>query len=124
MNKTVMTVDDSKVVRKFTAKIIGELGFEVSEACDGKQALQECSKKLPICILLDWNMPVMDGLAFLKEFRKNPEHSEVIIIFCTTENEFNKINQALEYGANEYIMKPFDINIVRDKFIQTGLLKG
>jgi two-component system, chemotaxis family, chemotaxis protein CheY len=122
--KTCLTVDDSKVVRKFAIKIIEELGFVPREAADGKEALEECAKEMPDAILLDWNMPVMDGMEFLKSFKNVNGSERVVIIFCTTENDISKIQQALEHGAKEYIMKPFDIEIVKDKFIQTGLLEG
>lgn len=122
--KTCLTVDDSKVVRKFATKIIEELGFAAREAGDGKEALDECSKEMPDVILLDWNMPVMDGMEFLKAFKEMKGAERVVTIFCTTENDIAKIQEALENGAKEYIMKPFDIEIVRDKFIQTGLLES
>jgi len=120
--KSCLVVDDSKVVRKFARRIVEELSFEVREACDGSEALAECSKALPNVILLDWNMPVMDGMQFLQEFRKNKEWADVIVIFCTTVNDISSITEAMNYGANEYIMKPFDTEIVRNKFTQMGLL--
>ncbi|AIL65653.1 Chemotaxis protein CheY [Rickettsiales bacterium Ac37b] len=120
--KSCMIVDDSKVVRKFARRIVEELGFSVSEAGDGQEALSECEKNLPDVILLDWNMPNVDGLQFLNLFRKHQKWSHVIVIFCTTENELPKIKEALGAGANEYIMKPFDLEVVKNKFIQTGVL--
>ncbi len=122
--KTCLTVDDSKVVRKVAKKMLEELGFNVREAGDGIEALAECVKEMPDCILLDWNMPNMDGLEFLKQFRANPQTSNVIIIFCTTMNDIAHISEAIASGANEYIMKPFDISIIKDKFIITGLLSS
>lgn len=120
--KTCMTVDDSKVVRKVTLKIIDELGFKGIEACDGKEALEKCQIEMPDCILLDWNMPVMDGIEFLREFRTKDGNQSVVVIFCTTENDISKIQEAISAGANEYVMKPFDKEIIKNKFIQTGLL--
>jgi two-component system chemotaxis response regulator CheY len=120
--KTCLIVDDSKVVRKFARRIVEELSFDVSEACDGQEALDMCAKRLPDAILLDWNMPVMDGMEFLKAFRSTHRVAHSIVIFCTTENDISRIQAALEAGANEYIMKPFDTEIVRSKFVQTGLL--
>lgn len=120
--KICMTVDDSKVVRKLVSSMLVQLGFKVAEAENGQEALELCKKIKPDCILLDWNMPVMDGLTFIKEFRKNSLNNNVKIIFCTSENDLPKIQEAMEAGGDEYIMKPFDIEVIRNKFIETGLL--
>lgn len=120
--KLCMVVDDSGVVRKVSRKILETLGFEVVEAEDGKMALDVAEKNHPQIILLDWNMPVMNGLEFLQEFRKNQDYNAVKVIFCTTENDIVKIMTAMEAGANEYIMKPFDEEIIRTKLTQMGLI--
>jgi two-component system chemotaxis response regulator CheY len=96
--------------------------FEVSEAKDGAQALEHCEKTLPELILLDWNMPVMSGIDFLTKLRKMPRGDEPQVVFCTTENTKEKILSALEAGATEYIMKPFDQDIIRTKLEQIGLV--
>ena len=77
---------------------------------------------MPDAVLLDWNMPVMDGLQFLKELRKLPGGNDPVVIFCTTENDIAHIEAAITAGANEYIMKPFDSEIIQAKFMQVGLL--
>ena len=120
--KSCLTVDDSKVVRKVIIKMLGELNIEAREAENGQVALEECNKKMPDFILLDWNMPVMNGLEFLKIFRSNKSNDNVVIIFCTTENELSKIQEALSNGVNEYIMKPFDADVLKNKLIQTGII--
>jgi two-component system chemotaxis response regulator CheY len=120
--KTCLTVDDSGVVRKIVTKMLAELNIATREAEDGKQALAECASSLPDFILLDWNMPLMNGIEFLKEFRANKNNSHVIVIFCTTENDISKIQEALTAGANEYIMKPFDAEVLKDKLQQTGII--
>ncbi len=121
--KTCLIVDDSRVVRKVARKILEDLSFTCTEVEDGKQALDECSKKLPDFVLLDWNMPVMNGIEFVRELRKLPNGQTPVVIFCTTENDIKHIQEALSAGANEYIMKPFDSGIISGKLSQLGLLE-
>jgi len=120
--KTCIVVDDSRVIRMVARKILEELSFTVDEAEDGQVALDLCKNSMPDGILLDWNMPVMDGLEFLKELRALPNGDTPKVIFCTTENDLNHIQEAISQGADEYIMKPFDSEIVQSKFTQVGLL--
>ncbi len=120
--KSCIVVDDSRVIRMVARKILEELGFDVIEAENGQVALDLCRKSMPEGVLLDWNMPVMDGLEFLKELRKQPGGDQPKVIFCTTENDLNHIQEAISFGADEYIMKPFDSEIVESKFTQVGLL--
>jgi two-component system, chemotaxis family, chemotaxis protein CheY len=120
--KTVLIVDDSKVIRMVAKKILQELDFETEEAADGQQALDACKASMPDGVLLDWNMPIMDGLEYLKHLRTLPGGDAPIVIFCTTENDIEHIQEAIAAGANEYIMKPFDSEIIQAKFGQVGLL--
>lgn len=120
--KTCLIVDDSKVIRMVARKILQELSFATEEAADGQQALDACNNAMPDAVLLDWNMPVMDGITFLRELRKTPGGDKPIVVFCTTENDMKHIQEAIESGANEYIMKPFDSEIIQTKFQQVGLL--
>jgi two-component system chemotaxis response regulator CheY len=120
--RTCLVVDDSGVVRKIARRILEEIGFEVIEAEDGEQALEACKKSLPEAILLDWNMPVMDGYDFLGRLRRMPGGEEPKVVFCTTENDIDHISRALNAGANEYIMKPFDKEIISAKFQEVGLI--
>ena len=120
--KSCLIVDDSKVIRMVARKILQELEFETVEAADGKQALDACITKMPDAVLLDWNMPVMSGIEFLRELRALPTGGGPIVVFCTTENDIQHIQEAIEAGANEYIMKPFDSEIIQAKFTQVGLL--
>ena len=120
--KSCLVVDDSRVVRKVARKILEELGFTCLEAEDGKLAMEACARAMPDAILLDWNMPVMTGIEFLRRLRKMSGGEEPRVVFCTTENDLAHIQEALSAGANEYIMKPFDSDIIQTKFAQVGLL--
>ena len=117
-----LIVDDSRTIRKVSREIIESLSFEVTEAENGAAGLSECRARMPDVVLLDWNMPVMDGYSFLKELRKSPGGEAPKVVFCTTENDLDHITRALEAGADEYIMKPFDKAILAAKFQELGLL--
>jgi chemotaxis protein methyltransferase CheR len=120
--KRCLVVDDSSVVRKIARRILEGLEFEVIEAEDGSKALEICKRGLPDAVLLDWNMPVMDGFEFMGHMRRLPGGDQPKVVFCTTENNVAHIAQALSGGANEYIMKPFDKDIIADKFAEVGLI--
>ena len=120
--KRCLIVDDSRVIRRVASKIIQDLGFDVDEAENGRKALNALTIRMPDLILVDWDMPVMDGLEFAKQLRKLPGGNKVVVVFCTTENDIPHIRQALDAGADEYIMKPFDSEIVRSKLMLLGLL--
>jgi two-component system chemotaxis response regulator CheY len=117
-----LVVDDSKVVRMVARKILEGLNFEIEEAEDGRKAMDVCLKRMPDAILLDWNMPVMSGIDFLRELRKSDGGQTPVVVFCTTENDIAHIQEAIGAGANEYIMKPFDSEIIESKFTQVGLI--
>ena len=120
--KTCLIVDDSKMIRRVAGRILQELGFESVEAEDGQQAFEKCQTRLPDAILLDWNMPVMDGMTFLKKLRLLPDGDKPVVVFCTAERDVEKIIEALDAGANEYVMKPFDSDVITSKFFQAGLI--
>ncbi len=120
--KTCLVVDDSRVVRKVARKILEELEFDCQEAEDGQQAMNSCVASMPDVILLDWNMPVMTGIQFLRELRQMAGGDGPKVVFCSTENDLAHIKEALDAGANEYIMKPFDSDIIQNKFAQVGLI--
>lgn len=117
-----LVVDDSKVVRKLERRIMESLGFTVTEAEDGVDALNQCQGVKPDLILLDWHMPNMNGLEFLQALRALPGGDAPKVIFCTTESDMNHIMQALSSGANEYVMKPFDADIIKGKLEQVGMI--
>ena len=120
--QTFLIVDDSKFIRHVAKGILDKLGFETNEADDGDTALEACEKDMPDAILLDWNMPRMDGIVFMRELRQRPGGGGPKILFCTAKNELEDVQQAITEGADEYIMKPFDEDIVRLKLEQVGLL--
>ena len=119
--KTCLVVDDSRVIRKVARRILEDIGFEIAEAADGMEALAWCRGAMPEAILLDWNMPVMDGIEFLRVLRAEPGGKAPVVVLCSVENDREHIAEALEAGADEYIMKPFDGDIIEAKFAQAGL---
>ena len=117
-----MIVDDSKVVRMVARKILEGLGFSVIEASDGKDALDKCGTAMPDGLLLDWYMPEMNGLEVLSGVRSLPGGEDVRVVFCSSESDVARIGEALDAGADEYIMKPFDGEIISAKFQEVGLI--
>ncbi len=120
--KHCLVVDDSSVIRKVARRILEGLDFKISEAEDGRKALDVCNEMMPDAVLLDWNMPVMDGFAFLAALRSLPGGDAPKVVFCTTENDVAQITRAMRAGADEYVMKPFDSEIITSKFAEVGLL--
>ena len=118
----ILVVDDSRVVRKAARRILERHGFAVREAEDGALALQACHERLPRLVLLDWNMPVMDGLQFVSAVRANPAWRQVTLMMVTTESEHSQIVRALAAGAHEYVIKPFTADAIGDKLALLGLL--
>jgi len=119
----VLIVDDARVVRMALRAIMQQLGWQVIEAEDGKQAMAQVQKNTDISlILLDWHMPVMNGYDFLVSLRSSPDHVEKPqVIMVTTEASMPSILKAIAAGANEYIMKPFDADMIKEKLDMLGL---
>ena len=120
--KSCLIVDDSGVIRKIIRNILEDLKVKCDEAADGQLAYDACVKSMPDFIMLDWNMPVMNGLDFLKKLRQSPGGDKPVVIFCTTENDMAHIQMALEAGANDFIMKPFERDILQSKLEMAGVL--
>jgi two-component system chemotaxis response regulator CheY len=120
--KHCLVVDDSRVIRKVACRILETLQFATEEAEDGAAALDACRSRMPDVILLDWQMPHMTGIEFLRSLRRQNDGTSPIVVFCTTENDVGHITEALNAGANEYIMKPYDREILEAKLAQVGLL--
>jgi len=119
--RTCLVVDDSRVVRKVARRMLEGNGYHVVEAGDGEQALAAVRARMPDAVLLDWNMPVMNGIEFLQALRREFGPEKPPVVFCTTENDVSFIERAIDAGAQEFIMKPFDEEILMGKFSQVGL---
>jgi two-component system chemotaxis response regulator CheY len=119
--RSCLVVDDSKVIRKVARHILETLNFSVDEAEDGREALSRCEASMPDVILLDWNMPVMSGMEFLRALRGTEMAVQPKVVFCTTENDLAHIRAALEAGADEYVMKPFDRDTLQSKLQLVGV---
>lgn len=114
--KSCLIVDDSSVVRKVARRILEDMDYIVEEAEDGQDAFDKCRQEMPDAILLDWNMPIMSGLEFLKLLRAYVGGDKPHIVYCTVENDIGAIAMALKAGASDYMMKPFDRTILESKF--------
>jgi len=119
--RSCLVVDDSKVIRKVARHILETLNFAVDEAEDGREALDRCESSMPDVILLDWNMPVMSGMEFLRALRQSERADQPKVVFCTTENDIAHIRAAIAAGADEYVMKPFDRDTIHSKLQIVGL---
>ncbi len=119
--KSCLIVDDSKVIRKVARHILETLDFSVDEAEDGRQALSRIESKIPDVVLLDWNMPVMSGMEVLRNLRQQDLSVQPKVVFCTTENDAAHIRAAIDAGADEYVMKPFDRETLESKLQIVGV---
>ena len=121
--KTILVVDDSRPIRMAIRRILESVGLQVAEAGDGREAIAYLEAKgVPDCILLDIDMPNMDGLSCLRSLRGNTKYQGTMVVMCTTHTSMEKISAAIETGANEYIMKPFDAEIIKGKLEALSVL--
>jgi len=118
--KRCLVVDDSRVIRKVACRILEGMQFETEEAEDGLSALESCRGQMPDIILLDWQMPNMGAVEFLRGLRRERNGEHPIVLFCPTENDVAQIGEALNAGANDYLLKPFDREVLRAKMVQAG----
>lgn len=118
--KHCLVVDDSRVIRKVSRHILEALDFCVDEAENGREALERCGTQMPDVVLLDWNMPVMSGIEFITRLRQTPGGDAPKVVFCTTENDVAHIREAIDAGADEYVMKPFDHETLQIKLQLVG----
>ena len=114
--KSCLIVDDSSVVRKVARRILEDMDYIVEEAEDGQEAFDKCRQEMPDAILLDWSMPILNGLEFLKLLRGYVGGEKPRVVYCTVENDIGAIAMALKAGASDYMMKPFDRTILEAKF--------
>ena len=115
-----MVIDDSRVIRMVVRRILEAMGLAVVDAADGYTGLLACREAMPDLVVLDWNMPVMDGLSFLRRLRALPGGDAPKVLFCSVETAPDRIAEALSAGADDYVMKPFDGEILQSKFAEVG----
>jgi two-component system chemotaxis response regulator CheY len=123
-----MVIDDSRAMRMILSRILAQLGFEVVEAANGKEAMQYLTDNVlngdraaPGLALVDWNMPEMNGLEFVTALRAEPRLRSMTLMMVTTESEQSQIVRALAAGAHEYVIKPFTPDAIVDKLALLGL---
>jgi len=109
-----MVVDDSRAVRMILSRNLVEMGYDVCSAADGAEAITLLRADIAL-ILVDWNMPRMNGLDFLERLRADPRYASVKVMMVTTETEVDQMVKAIGAGADEYVMKPFTKEILADK---------
>ncbi len=120
-----LVIDDSRAIRKILGQFLKEMSFQVTEAQHGAEALEKLNELKTVDLaLVDWNMPEMNGYEFVCEARKNPDHANMKIMMVTTESEIPQVQKALEAGANEYVMKPFTREVIREKLELIGISVG
>jgi two-component system chemotaxis response regulator CheY len=120
--KTCLVVDDSQVVRKVARNIFAALEFETSEAESGPAALDRCQEAMPDAIFLDSYMPSMGSVEFVSSLRTMANGRKPIILYCATENDPSEIARVLSAGADDYVLKPFNREAIREKMAAAGLL--
>lgn len=119
--KHCLVVEDSRVMRTVARRIFEELKFDIGEAEEGMAALRAVREKMPDVIFLDWNLPSMPGLEFIKSVRGQQEGGRPVILFSATERDPDEVASAFAAGANELVMKPFDGSLMRAKLESAGL---
>jgi two-component system chemotaxis response regulator CheY len=119
--KNCLVIDNSRVIRKVACNILNGLDFDTQEAEDGAAALDACRVNMPDVILLDLQMPRMSGAEFLRSLRRQNRGDHPYVLLCTTENDIPRLTEALNAGANQYLMKPFDRESLSQKLSQAGV---
>ncbi len=117
-----LVVDDNRVIRMVARRLLEGMGLRVTEAGDGAEALALCRESLPDAVLLDWSMPVMNGFDFLAHLRREPDGERVKVVMCSVEDDLAFIRDALARGADEYVIKPFDSEVLVSKLVLAGVI--
>ncbi len=118
-----LVIDDSRAMRSILSHILRQLGCDVSEACNGRDALRQLGDLDQVELaLVDWNMPELNGIDFVRQVRADARYDGLRLMMVTTETETSQVAMALQAGANEYVMKPFTKDIIREKLELLGLL--
>jgi two-component system chemotaxis response regulator CheY len=120
--RRALVVDDSRAIRRLIARTLDGLGFAVAEAADGREGLFRLDQSGAEVVLVDWNMPEMGGLEFVRAVRADPGRAGVRLVVVTSEAELGRMVEALEAGADEYLMKPFTPAALSDKLALLGLV--
>ena len=119
--KTCLIVDDSRVIRKISSKIVAALGYQPIEAENGEEALARCKQRMPNLILTDWQMPVMSGPEFVEALRAIPTAHAPTVVFCTSKGTAKDVHQGIRAGADDYVVKPFDEATLKAKLEKLGV---
>ncbi|WP_241255162.1 response regulator [Altererythrobacter sp. BO-6] len=119
--RTCLVVDDSRVIRKVASKIAANLGYRVIEAENGHEGLAWCKRAMPDLVLTDWQMPEMDGIAFVTELRAIPTPRAPTVVFCTSKGDISDIHEGIAAGADDYVIKPFDEAALSAKLEKLGV---
>lgn len=120
--KRCLIVDDSKIIRVVVRKIMQDFGFDVDEAENGAKAATKCAEVAPDVVLLDWSLPGDDGISVLRQIKSRPEADQTVILFCTTKSDQAHVQEALDAGAFDYVIKPFDAETIHQKLSSASLI--
>jgi len=120
--KKCLVVDDSEAIRNIARLILTDLNFEIVEAEDGGAALEKCRRDMPDAILLDWHAPVLNGVDFVRYLRGERNGARPVVIVSSAERNADDVAQALEAGADEFVLKPFDRESLEETLSQVGLI--
>jgi len=120
-----LVIDDSRMIRRILSHSLTQLGFEVTEAGDGQEGLERLSEQgRPDLVMVDWNMPQMDGLTFLRAVRGQPVYDNLCLVMLTTDDDPVQRSEARQAGANDYLLKPVSLGDLRQSLRRLGLQPG